>query len=242
MIKKYLITIFILLVSCNSSVESDSEWINLFDGSSIDGWVARDGSDLHSGWKIIDSVLTLNKQGADDYFKTDIIYGSEMFDNFELYVEWKIPIGGNSGIFYHLQETGGGSPEYQIIDDINYASIHDLVPYNKSVGFENPSKLHPLQQTASDYGMYEANSKMKIFNPAGEWNSSKIIFTEKQVEHWLNGKKVLSFTPWSEEWYERKSSGMYRDNEDYGEYRTGYIGFQDYGNDLWLRNIKIRKL
>ena len=155
MIKKYLITIFILSVSCNSSVESDSEWINLFDGSSIDGWVARDGSDLHSGWKIIDSVLTLNKQGADDYVKTDIIYGSEMFDNFELYVEWRIPIGGNSGIFYHLQETGGGSPEYQIIDDINYASIHDLVPYNKSVGFENPSKLHPLQQTASDYGMYK---------------------------------------------------------------------------------------
>ena len=130
----------------------------------------------------------------------------------------------------------------QIIDDINYALIHDLVPYNKSVGFENPSKLHPLQQTASDYGMYEANSKMKIFNPAGEWNSSNIIFTEKQVEHWLNGKKVLSFTPWSEEWYERKSSGMYRDNKGYGEYRTGYIGFLDYGNDLWLRNIKIRKL
>ena len=85
------------------------------------------------------------------------------------------------------------------------------------------------------------NSKMKIFNPAGEWNSSKIIFTEKQVEHWLNGKKVLSFTPWSEEWYERKSAGMYRDNEDYGEYRTGYIGFQDYGNDLSFRNIIIKK-
>tara|TARA_B100001093_G_C26840953_1_gene1020533 strand:- start:2236 stop:2964 length:729 start_codon:yes stop_codon:yes gene_type:complete len=242
MMKKYLIIILILSVSCNSNVESNSEWINLFDGSSKDGWIGRDGSDLHSGWKIIDSVLTLNKQGADDYIKTDIIYGSEMFDNFELYVEWKIPVGGNSGIFYHIQENNGGSPEYQLIDDINYASIHDLEPYNKSVGFENPSKLHPLQQTASDYGMYEANSKIKVFNPAGEWNSSRIIFTEKEVEYWLNGKKVLSFTPWSDDWYERKNSGMYRDNKDYGESRTGYIGFQDYGDDLWLRNIKIRKL
>ena len=180
--KKYLIIILILSVSCNSSVESNSEWINLFDGSSKDGWIARDGSDLHSGWKIIDSVLTLNKQGADDYIKTDIIYGSEMFDNFELYVEWKIPVGGNSGIFYHIQENNGGSPEYQLIDDINYASIHDLEPYNKSVGFENPSKLHPLQQTASDYGMYEANSKSKVFNPAGAWNSSSIISTAKATE------------------------------------------------------------
>ena len=90
--------------------------------------------------------------------------------------------------------------------------------------------------------MYEANSKIKVFNPAGEWNSSRIIFTEKEVEYWLNGKKVLSFTPWSDDWYERKNSGMYRDNKDYGESRTGYIGFQDYGDDLWLRNIKIRKL
>ena len=65
--------------------------------------------------------------------KIDIIYGAEMFDNFELYLEWKIPPGGNSGIFYHLQEFGGGSPEYQIIDDVNYDSIHgiSLTPLQK---------------------------------------------------------------------------------------------------------------
>jgi hypothetical protein len=35
---------------------------------------------------------------------------------------------------------------------------------------------------------------------------------------------------------------MWRDNKDYGEFKTGYIGFQDYGNDLSFRNIKIKKL
>ena len=52
MIKKILFSISFLLISCNSNVESESEWINLFDGSSTSGWLARDGSKLHSGWKI----------------------------------------------------------------------------------------------------------------------------------------------------------------------------------------------
>ncbi|MFL2625061.1 MAG: hypothetical protein ACJ0O6_03610 [Candidatus Marisimplicoccus sp.] len=39
-----------------------------------------------------------------------------------------------------------------------------------------------------------------------------------------------------------KNLGMFQNDKDYGESRTGYIGFQDYGDDLWLRNIKIKKL
>ena len=115
MIKKIFFSIYFLLISCNSNVQSESEWINLFDGSSTSGWLARDGANLHSGWKIIDGNLTLTKKGTEEDEKIDIIYGAEMFDNFELYLEWKIPPGGNSGIFYHLQEFGGGSPELSLI-------------------------------------------------------------------------------------------------------------------------------
>ena len=75
-----------------------------------------------------------------DYKKSrDIIYGDEMFENFELYVEWKIPVGGNSGILYHIQEGYDGphevAPEYQLIDDANYASIHDIKSYNELCRF-----------------------------------------------------------------------------------------------------------
>ena len=56
------------------------------------------------------------------------------------------------------------------------------------------------------------------------------------------GGYIGTFTPWSDEWYEKKNNSMWRDNKDYGEFKTGYIGFQDYGNDLSFRNIKIKKL
>ena len=250
--KVYIILILssLMFSKCSDIKSSKSDWIHLFDGSSIKGWRAYNGSRMPPGWKNIDGVLTFKTEQIleQDYNyegSRDIIYGAEMFDNFELYVEWKIPVGGNSGIFYHIQEGYGGppevAPEYQLIDDENYASIHDIKEYNISVGFENPSKLHPLQQTASDYAMHAANPKMKILNPSGEWNSSRIIFTESNVEHWLNGKKVLSFVPWSEEWYEKKNSGKWDNTPDYGKFKTGYIGFQDHGSDLWFKSIKIKK-
>ena len=256
MIKNFKYIFFVLLilfihVSCGPNQNNIKEWTYLFDGSSMEGWRAYNESEMPPGWKIIDSVLTFKTEQIleqdFDYKKSrDIIYGDEMFENFELYVEWKIPVGGNSGIFYHIREGYDGppevAPEYQLIDDENYASIHDIKSYNESVGFENPSQLHPLQQTASDYAMHVAAPEQKNLNPPGQWNSSRIIFTEKLVEYWLNGKKVLSFVPWSEQWYEKKNSGKWDNMPDYGKFKSGYIGFQDHGSDLWFKNVKIKKL
>jgi len=226
------------------------DWISLFDGSSTEGWRAYNGERLPAQWVIKDGTLTFDvdrKTDKEHQGGKDIIYAAEEFDNFELYLEWKLPKGGNSGIFYHAKEGYGApyevSPEYQLIDDENYASMHDLTAYNKSLGYtEHPEKLQVLQQTAADYAMYPADPKQKILHPAGEWNSSKIVFTPEKVEHWLNDKMVLSFVPWSDDWKEHKKNGKWKDNENYGKYKTGYIGLQDHDSPLWFRNIKIRKL
>ena len=230
-------------------MDDNSEWISLFDGTSTDGWRAYNGETLPPGWIAKDGELTFDTElGLEQNYKggKDIIYGLEEFDNFELRLEWKLPKGGNSGIFYHVKEGFDSppivSPEYQLIDDENYASIHDLTEYNTSLGYtENPNELKPLQQTASDYAMHPASAD-KILNPIGEWNSSRIVFTPERVEHWLNGTMVLSFVPWSEEWYEKKNSDKWKNSPDYGKFKKGYIGLQDHASPIWFRNIKIRKL
>ncbi|MCL6272495.1 DUF1080 domain-containing protein [Muricauda sp. 2012CJ35-5] len=230
--------------------ETTSDWIYLFDGSSTEGWRAYNGEALPPGWIIKDSTLTFDTElGLEQDYKggKDIIYGAEEFENFELYLEWKLPEGGNSGIFYHLKEGYGGppevSPEYQLIDDENYARIHDLTAYNKSLGYmDKPEELKPLQQTASDYAMHAADPAMKKLNPVGDWNSSKIVFTPERVEHWLNGQMVLSFVPWDEAWYEKKNSDKWKNSEDYGKFKSGFIGLQDHSSPIWFKNIKIKKL
>ncbi|MEM7382590.1 MAG: DUF1080 domain-containing protein, partial [Bacteroidota bacterium] len=119
----------------------------------------------------------------------------------------------------------------------------DLTAYNKSLGYEeNPHELKPLQRTASDYAMHPAKDENKILNPIGQWNSSKIVFTPTKVEHWLNGKMVLSFVPWDEAWTEKKNSDKWKNSPDYGKFKTGYIGLQDHASPIWFKNIKIKKL
>ena len=109
------------------------EWISLFDGTSTEGWRAYNEKTLPPGWTIEDGALSFNTElGLEQDYKggKDIIYGAEEFENFELYLEWKLPKGGNSGIFYHLKEGHESppivSPEYQLIDDLGYTEIHDI--------------------------------------------------------------------------------------------------------------------
>lgn len=222
-------------------------WIVLFDGTSTDGWRGYNGETLPPGWVVQNGVLTF-----DDGAKTsdaeyeggkDIIYAAEQFDNFELYLEWKIPPGGNSGIFYHVREGYGGppevAPEYQLIDDANYTSYHSIAAYNQSLGYD--STLQDWQSTGADYAMYAGDQAGRVLKPAGTWNSSRIVFTPARAEYWLNGKRVADFVPWSDDWYARKNGGKWSHAPDYGKFRSGYIGLQDHDSALWFRNIKIRR-
>ena len=237
--KNILLILISISLSCsNENKNKSNQWINLFDGTSLDGWRAYNGDQMPPGWKIVDSVLTFNtkqilEQDYDYKGNRDIMYGDEEFENFELYLEWKIPKGGNSGIYYHIKEGYGGfadmAPEYQLLDDENYAEIHDY-------------ELKDWQLTAADYAMHVPDTTQKVLYPPGQWNSSRIIFTSNNVEHWLNDKKVLSFIPWTEQWYEKRNSGKWDNFPDYGKYKKGYIGLQDHGSNLWFRNIKIKKL
>ena len=213
-----------------------SEWISLFDGTSTKGWRAYNGDKLPPQWVIVDNVLTFDTEVKTEEEFTggkDIIYANEEFDNFELSLEWKIPEGGNSGIFYHLKEGFDGpyevSPEYQLLDDLKWEEI-------------NKAKLEEWQKTAADYAMYSPDLENKIVKSAGEWNTSRIIFTPENVEYWLNGKKVVSFVPWSDDWENRKNESKWKDFPNYGKFKTGYIGLQDHDSPLWFKNIKIRKL
>jgi len=227
-------------VSENSETEiaqkSNDEWIYLFDGTNTDGWRAYNGEDLPPQWVIKNGELTFDTEKRTEEEREggkDIIYAAQEFDNFELYWEWKLPKGGNSGMLYHLKEGDWGppevSPEYQMLDDLKWEEI-------------NNAKLESWQKTGADYAMYVPDDNQKDVKPSMEWNTSRIIFTPEKVEHWLNGKKLLDFIPWSEDWEKRKKAGKWKDYPKYGTFKSGYIAIQDHDSPLWFRNIKIKKL
>lgn len=218
----------LILKDSTKKTAKANDWITLFDGTTTKGWRGYNQETLPKTWIIEEGSLKSLGKGGD--LGGDIIYGAQEFDNFELQLEWKIAEGGNSGIFYHVKEGDNytaayeNAPEYQVIDD---------------QGFESP--LEDWQSVGADYAMYTP-VKDKVVKPHGEWNTSKIIFTPTKAEHWLNGKKVLNFVPWSEDWKKRKAEGKWKDFPDYGMAKSGYIGLQDHGSFIWYKNIKIKPL
>ncbi|WP_418895398.1 3-keto-disaccharide hydrolase [Limibacterium fermenti] len=202
-------------------------WILLFDGNTLNGWRDYNGEYLTIPWFVKDGTIQAKGTGADEhgYIVTDRI-----FENFELMWDWKIAEKGNSGVLYHVVEGPGFNvpyvtgPEYQLIDNAGCEALEDW------------------QVTAADYAMSPPNPENLIISPPGKWNTSKIIFDNGHVEHWLNGKKVIEFEAWSDDWYKRRNSGKWKEAPEYGLARKGVLCLQDHGSAAWFRNLKIREL
>jgi hypothetical protein len=85
-------------------------------------------------------------------------------------------------------------------------------------------------------------SESKQLKPIGEWNTSRIIFKNGHVEHWLNDIRIIKFKAWNKDWTKRKTQGKWKDYPDYGMSAKGLIGLQDHGNKAYFKNIEIREL
>lgn len=209
-------------------VQKKGGWISLFDGKTLKGWHGYNKKGTVKNWEVEDGALVC-LGAAKDAAGGDIITNKK-YANFELKWEWKVDKGSNSGVMYHVvegpkyhspYETG---PEYQIIDDIGF-----------------PEKLEDWQKAGADYAMHVPNAQKELI-PAGQWNTSKIVFNHGRVQHWLNGKKIIEFRAWSDDWNQKRLTGKWKDYPDYGKAKTGGIALQDHGDKAYYKHIMIREL
>ena len=222
----------LIIVSCDQpqkkiaeNIDLDVEWTYLFDGKQIEAWRGFKQDTLPNGWIIADGNLVTLGRGGD--LGGDIIT-KDQYEDFELYLEWNISEGGNSGIFFHVLESNyptvyATGPEYQLLDDVGF-----------------PTKVEEWQKTGANYGVHIADKK--TLQAVGEWNSSKIKVENGHVEHWLNGNKVVEYDLWTENWKARVQQSKWKDYPAYGLAIKGHIGLQDHGSIVKFREIKIRDL
>jgi 3-keto-disaccharide hydrolase len=210
-----------------TDAEKTAGWILLFDGHSLDGWRGYKKPDAtDSRWQVEDGTLTLPaNNGKDTHGERDII-SKDTFEQFELSFDWKIAEGGNSGVKYFVLEDRDSAigHEYQVIDDERHPD----------------AKVGPNRQTAAFYDVLQANDRP--LKPAGEWNTSRIVVRGQTVEHWLNGKKVLQYELNSAALNAAIEKSKFKGMERFGKRQNGHILLQDHGNQVWFRNLKIRRL
>jgi hypothetical protein len=167
-------------LSVDSKIESlmsEQRFVSLFNGRDLTGWKGLVGDpvkrakmtaeelrksqaladeSMHVHWKAQEGILAFDGRGE------SLCTGKD-YQDFELYVDWKIEEGGDSGIYLR------GSPQVQIWGpDQSLDGSGGL--YNNQ---KNPRK--PLVRTD---------------NPVGEWNTFHIIMIGERVTVYLNGVLV----------------------------------------------------
>jgi len=191
--------------------------VSPFDGKSFAAWTTLEGKPVSVGWEILDGVIHLKKEvGRSGHIVTRAEYG-----DFTLAFDWKIAVGGNSGLKYRVRSYGNKvlGLEYQIYDD---------------AGAKN--KVAPKNSVGSLYDLYEPHSDKQL-NPAGEWNHAKIVVQGKRVEHWLNGKQIVAATIGDEEWKKRVEASKFNDVPEFGLNASGKLMLTDHGSEVWYRNF-----
>jgi hypothetical protein len=207
-----------------SKKEMKDGWILLFDGKSLDGWQKSNGTPLTGkGWKIDSGMLSVSPVAGGD---GDIVTTTQ-FSDFELTLDFKLEKGSNSGVKYFLIKNTSLGCEYQLIDDINHPDARLGKNGNRSL-----AALYDILPPLPD----------KKTNPPGEWNSIRIYSKGKNIEHWLNGKKVLSYERGSELFNEKISESKFKDTKGFATTDISPILLQEHGEVIFFRNIKIRKI
>lgn len=209
-------------------------WVLMFDGKTTEGWRGYNKETFpEKGWVVEDGTLHVigSSRGEAGGGGGDLLYDKK-FRNFELSMEWKVSEGGNSGIFYLAQEIPGepvwkSAPEMQILDNEKHPDAKLGVDGNRAAG--------------SLYDLIPGD--MKAVKPAGEWNQVKIMVYKGTVVHYMNGKQVLEYHLWTDDWKKMVANSKFKDYEWFlNTAEEGYIVIQDHGDDVWFRNIMIKEL
>ena len=213
-----------------TDAQKSEGWQLLFDGNSLAGWHVYNKKSDGSAWKAADGALYLDTTGKKDGKIPgggDIVTDQE-YENFHLKLEWKVSPKANSGVMFYVKEDGKyentyhTGPEMQVLDNAGHPDANNI------------------KHRAGDlYDLISASPE--TVKPAGEWNQVEIISNNGKLEFHLNGTKVVSTTMWDDSWKKMIAASKFKQWPDFGTFRSGRIALQDHGDQIYFRNIMIKK-
>jgi len=209
-----------------SKAERTKGWQLLFDGHSTTGWHLYNGTARFTVWKVKDGALIcdpLDKSGAGD------LVTDQEYKNFDLKFDWKLPKGGNSGVFVNVLErkdiptAWASGPEYQLLDDAN------------------PDFAQPKSRSGCLFGFASQKTPVKT-KPTNTWNHSEIKQQNGKVKFYLNGILTAEEDFASKAWADKVAKSHFSRFPEFGKNTTGHIALQDWSTGVAFKNVKIKSL
>ena len=220
----------------NNNQNDVNDWESLFDGKTLNGWHRYNRKGIKPIWTAKKGVLTFDPNLIQKGDYVHDLVTDKIFKSFQLSIEWNISEGGNSGIFWGVQEGENlnkpysSGPEIQILDNERHPDA------KANPKFHQAGALYDIVQPSKD-----------VCKPAGQWNHVLLTVDHRKNEGSvvLNGTKIVEFPLTGEKWESLISNSKFGDKCEYKRFarlKSGKISLQDHGNKVSFRNIKIRRL
>jgi len=192
--------------------ESSQGFVPLFNGKDLAGWTGAADAYYVKGKSIICRKHTKGN-----------LYTVKEYGDFILRFEFKLTPGANNGLGIRAPLTG----------DAAYVGMELQILDNTADKYKN---LKPWQYHGSIYGVVPA--KRGYLKPVGEWNSQEVIAKGPQITVILNGQTIVDAD------IEKASASGTIDGTDHPGLKNpaGHIGFLGHGDEVELRNIRIKEL
>lgn len=198
-------------------------FVPLFVGKDFKNWMM--GPD--KSWIVEEGLITLKREFDGQEHNHDYLWTKEVYGDFILILEFKIPERANSGIF------------------LRTPNLKDPVYTGIEVQVTNSYGRSDLSNKGTAGAIYDclAPTKNAIKKP-GEWNRYRITCKGPEIRVEVNDRQVLTMDV--DKWTEPNKNPDGTKNKfptaikDFA--RKGHIGLQDHGRPIWYRNIWVKRL
>ena len=202
-------------VQKTSESQSEGEWKLLSGDPDLGDWIMKESG----AWKLTDGIMAKSEGGG-------YIWTKELYGDFILDCEFRISEGGNSGIFFRTDD----------IEDAVQTGL-EMQVYNIA---RKPSPVK--NDCGAVYDLLEPAQYAD--KPAGEWNHVVLTCNDNIITVVMNDIQIIDMdldkwdTPGKNP--DGTKNKFKRALKDFR--RDGHIGFQEHGDPVWYRNVKIKRL
>ncbi|MDF7823031.1 DUF1080 domain-containing protein [Pontiellaceae bacterium B12227] len=215
-----VISIICLWSACTTRAEPAGEWVDLFNGTNLNGWV--DVNTSSNTWKAENGVLKCSG------LPIGVMRSEKQYENFILEIEWRhMKKKGNSGIFLWSDAVPAKynlplGMEVQMLE-LDWINKGDGKP-QAHIGYISGELFGAGGMTATPDNPRGKRSMSKELRckGVGEWNHYLIVAVDGTVKLSINGKFV---------------NGI-RDSSK----KKGYLCLESEGSPIEFRHIRIQEL
>jgi hypothetical protein len=189
----------------------------LFNGKDLTGWTVSEGAKIDR-WGAADGILFTTGQAGGGWLMTE-----KEYTDVEMLLEYKVPVGGNSGVAVRSPLRGDASHsgmEIQILDNPWYLNE------------KNYKGLKPVQLTGAVYGVVPPSKDAT--RPAGEWNKMHITAKGRHITVEINGTRVVDADLDDYKDHAKEHPGILRDK--------GHLGVQCHTDRVEFRHLYVKPL